>query len=122
MAVDEAFVRALHERTDGMPLFVASVMSDMRSRTAEGGAGAAEHVAKMAVPENLAAIIEHYVAALDNDQRAVLSAAAAYGVEFRVKTIAAALERGCCVRERRVRQARARAAMASRPGRRQTRR
>jgi len=93
MAVDEAFVRALHERTDGMPLFVASVMTDMQSRAAEGGVVAAEQVAQMAVPENLAAIIEHYVAALDSDQRAVLAAAAAYGVEFRVKTIAAALER-----------------------------
>jgi DNA-binding winged helix-turn-helix (wHTH) protein len=93
IAVDEAFVRALHERTDGMPLFVASVMSDMRSRAAEGGVVAAEQVAQMAVPENLAAIIEHYVAALDDNQRSVLSAAAAYGVEFRVKTIAAALER-----------------------------
>ena len=27
IATDEAFVRALHERTDGVPLFVASVMS-----------------------------------------------------------------------------------------------
>ena len=26
IAPDEAFVRALHERTDGLPLFVASVM------------------------------------------------------------------------------------------------
>ena len=29
LAGDEAFVRALHERTDGVPLFVASVMSDV---------------------------------------------------------------------------------------------
>ena len=68
IVVDEAFVRALHERTDGMPLFVASVMTEMSARAAQGGDPvAAEQVAKMAVPENLAAIIEHYVTKLEND-------------------------------------------------------
>ena len=37
IANDEAFVRALHERTDGLPLFVASVMSEMSARAAQGG-------------------------------------------------------------------------------------
>ena len=32
---DEAFVRALHERTDGVPLFVASVMSEITARGAQ---------------------------------------------------------------------------------------
>ena len=68
-------------------------MSEMSARAAQGGVVAAEQVAKMAVPENLAAIIEHYIAKLDNDQRSLLSAAAACGVEFRVRTVAAALER-----------------------------
>ena len=93
IGVDETLVRALHERTDGMPLFVASIVNEMRAREAEGGGVAAEQVARIAVPENLAAIIEHYLAKLDNDERSVLSAAAACGVEFRVPTIAAALER-----------------------------
>ena len=90
---DEAFVRALHERTDGLPLFVASIMSEMSARAAQGGGRVAtEQVAKIAVPENLAAIIEHYIAKLENEQRTVLSAAAVCGVQFRVNTIAAALE------------------------------
>jgi DNA-binding winged helix-turn-helix (wHTH) protein/tetratricopeptide (TPR) repeat protein len=94
VANDEAFVRALHERTDGLPLFVASIMSEMNARVAqEGGRVAPEQVAKIAVPENLAAIIEHYIAKLENEQRTVLSAAAVCGVQFRVDTIAAALER-----------------------------
>ena len=91
---DEAFVRALHERTDGLPLFVASITSEMSARAAQGGGPVApEQVAKIAVPENLAAIIEHYIAKLENGQRTVLSAAAVCGVQFRVNTIAAALER-----------------------------
>ena len=87
MTRDEAFVRALHARTDGLPLFVASVVREMSER-----AGPAE-VEKMAVPENLAAIIEHYIARLGDDERMVLSAAAVCGVEFRTDTVARALER-----------------------------
>jgi DNA-binding winged helix-turn-helix (wHTH) protein/tetratricopeptide (TPR) repeat protein len=94
VANDEAFVRALHERTDGLPLFVASIVSEMSARAAQGGGRVApEQVAKIAVPENLAAIIEHYIAKLENEQRTVLSAAAVCSIQFRVDTIAAALER-----------------------------
>ena len=81
IATDEAFVRALHERTDGLPLFVASIMSEMSARAAQSRRRVApEQVAKIAVPENLAAIIEHYIAKLENDQRTLLSAAAVCGV------------------------------------------
>jgi len=94
IASDEAFVRALHERTDGLPLFIASVMRELGARNAQrGGRVAPEQVAKIAIPENLAAIIEHYIAKLENDQRTLLSAAAVCGVQFRVNTIASALER-----------------------------
>jgi DNA-binding winged helix-turn-helix (wHTH) protein len=95
LARDEPFVRALHERTDGLPLFVDSVMTDVIAHGADAGDGAAapDVLAKIAVPENLAAIIDHYIASLTDDQRLVLSAAAVCGVEFRVHTVASALER-----------------------------
>jgi DNA-binding winged helix-turn-helix (wHTH) protein/tetratricopeptide (TPR) repeat protein len=95
IAADEAFVRALHERTDGLPLFVASVVSDVVARAARAGDDAAdtEQVGQMAVPENLAAIIDHYIAKLADEQRQLLSAAAVCGIEFRVDTISAVLER-----------------------------
>jgi tetratricopeptide (TPR) repeat protein len=95
IARDEAFVRALHERTDGLPLFVASVTTDVMARAVEaGGHGAAERqLEKIAVPDNLAAIIDHYIAKLSSDQRLVLSAAAVCGVEFRIDPIADALQR-----------------------------
>ena len=47
MASDESFVRALHERTEGVPLFVASVTSDVAARSAQGG------VASAAAPREL---------------------------------------------------------------------
>jgi DNA-binding winged helix-turn-helix (wHTH) protein len=92
LAGDEAFVRALHERTDGVPLFVASVMGDVSAR-AVGDGDALAQLANREVPTNLTAIIDHYIANLETEQRMLLSAAAVCGVEFRVSTISHALER-----------------------------
>jgi DNA-binding winged helix-turn-helix (wHTH) protein len=94
-ARDEAFVHALHERTDGVPLFVASVMRDVTDRAARDMDDAAigAHLADIAVPENLTAIIDHYIAKLGSAQREVLAAAAVCGVEFRVPTISEAIGR-----------------------------
>ena len=90
MSRDEAFVRALHSRTDGVPLFVASVVSEVMVQAARGhdDATAASQLANVAVPENLTAIIDHYIAKLPNDEREMLSAAAVCGIEFRVNIVA----------------------------------
>jgi DNA-binding winged helix-turn-helix (wHTH) protein/tetratricopeptide (TPR) repeat protein len=88
MAGDESFVRALHGRTDGVPLFVASVMTEAMTRTHTDDIGEA-----VAVPESLKALIDHYIAKLGDEQRAMLSAAAICGAEFRVSTVALTLER-----------------------------
>ena len=95
IATDETFIRALHERTNGLPLFVASVMTEVMICATPAGddAATAPQLAKIAVPENLAAIIDHYIAKLTGDQRMVLSAAAVCGIEFRIDTISGALER-----------------------------
>jgi predicted ATPase len=89
---DETFVRALHERTDGVPLFVSSVLTEVMERTDDDAAGKAR-IADVAVPENLAAIIDHHIAKLGHEQRALLSVAAVCGVEFRVDTLSLALAR-----------------------------
>ncbi|MBL8540657.1 MAG: AAA family ATPase, partial [Betaproteobacteria bacterium] len=95
LARNETFVRALHARTDGVPLFVASVLNDVLACAAPTGEDAAAGVefANVAVPENLANIIDHYIAKLGSEQRALLSAAAVCGVNFRISTIANALNR-----------------------------
>ncbi|MHA6202974.1 AAA family ATPase [Dyella soli] len=92
LARDEAFVRALHERTDGVPLFVSSVISEVMDRTSDEATIEAR-LTEVAVPENLAAIIDHYIARLGQEQRALLSAAAVCGVEFRIETVSLTLER-----------------------------
>ena len=94
LAGHESFVRTLHERTDGVPLFVASLITDAVMRTSDNDHGDAQaRLANVAVPQNLAGIIDHYVARLGNEERALLAAGAVCGVEFRVNTIADVLER-----------------------------
>ncbi|MHC8395345.1 AAA family ATPase [Pseudomonas sp. LB3P93] len=92
LARDEAFVRALHERTDGVPLFVSSIASEVMGPK-DDKATIEARLADLAVPENLAAIIDHYIARLSPEQRTLLSAAAVCGVEFRIETVSLALER-----------------------------
>ena len=95
LAGDEAFLHTLHERTDGVPLFVASVMGDVLVRAARRGRDetVGAELANVAVPENLAGIIDHYIAKLSSDHRLLLAAAAACGIEFRVSTLSLVLER-----------------------------
>ena len=64
MASDEGFVRALHERTDGVPLFVASVANDVATHFTHADAATAALVSSAPVPESLSAIIEGYVTQL----------------------------------------------------------
>lgn len=92
LARNETFVRALHERTDGVPLFVSSITSEVMDPK-DDKATIEARLADLAVPENLAAIIDHYIARLGPEQRTLLSAAAVCGVEFRIETVSLALER-----------------------------
>ncbi len=94
LAATESDVRALHQRTDGLPLFVAQLVGELAERKSldRADVSAATLLARMAIPENLAAIIDHYVARLTSEQRAVLEAAAVCGIEFRVDTVATVLE------------------------------
>jgi DNA-binding winged helix-turn-helix (wHTH) protein/tetratricopeptide (TPR) repeat protein len=92
LAGNEGFVRALHARTDGVPLFVSSVIAEVMESTTDT-ADMEQRLAAIAVPENLAAIIDHYIDRLDDGQRVLLQAAAVCGVEFRIETLALALGR-----------------------------
>ena len=91
LAGDEAVVRALHERTEGVPLFVASLADDVVSRMRSSGATAAE-LTSIPVPQGLSALIDHYLGRLDASRRALLGAAAVCGMQFRVETLAGVLD------------------------------
>ena len=85
LAGDEAFVRALHARTDGLPLLVAEVVNEAAARGSRPGS--------IALPTSLADIIERYIRELASGERALLEAASVCGVEFRPATVASVLER-----------------------------
>ncbi|HSC07810.1 MAG TPA: AAA family ATPase [Steroidobacteraceae bacterium] len=84
LAADEGFVRALHGRTEGLPLFVADVLNDVIARGSRSG--------PIAIPKSLTGIIEHYLRQLDPRERTLLEAASVCGVEFRLATVAQVLE------------------------------
>lgn len=92
LAHDEGFVRALHDRTEGVPLFVASVTGDVASRIGTSGT-ATEALTNIPVPHGLSTLIDHYLGRLDAGRRALLSAAAVCGTQFRVETLSRVLDR-----------------------------
>jgi predicted ATPase len=93
VAADETFVRALHDRTDGLPLLVAEAVNDFTGRGCSDG-GDATMAARSAstIPESFTGIVERYVEQLGPDQRSVLEVASACGIEFRLSTVAHVLE------------------------------
>ena len=93
---DEAFVRALHERTDGVPLFVASVMTEVIARAPRKAAMTRCRGAACEDGGSRESGGHHrslHRQARQASSASVLSAAAVCGIEFRVNTISDALER-----------------------------
>jgi DNA-binding winged helix-turn-helix (wHTH) protein/tetratricopeptide (TPR) repeat protein len=93
ITADETMVRALHVRTEGVPLFVASLTGEVTKQSAQSDAAPAALLASTPVPENLFAIIDHHLGKLESERRVLLSAAAVCGYEFRIDMLALVLER-----------------------------
>jgi len=91
LAVEPALVRALHDRTDGLPLFVAGVIDDLVAHPVTEGDPHAQ-LAAMAIPETLSGVIERYVEELTPEQRSLLEAASVCGVQFRLSTVTRVLD------------------------------
>lgn len=95
MGADERFVRILHERTGGVPLFVAAIAGEVMDRAARSGFADAARLASTTVPDTLSALIDHYAARLVGERRRLLMVAALCGMEFRADTLSRVL--GCDV-------------------------
>ncbi len=95
LAQDETFVRALHHRTDGLPVFVADVVNDLAQgeHASVNESTVRLRLASMSIPETLSGIVERYVEQLEPDQRALLEAASVSGVELRLPVVAQVLGR-----------------------------
>jgi DNA-binding winged helix-turn-helix (wHTH) protein len=71
-AVTEAFVERLHAHTDGLPLFVASVLHGLGGPESGGEAATARSSRALPVPDNLSGAIEKQLEKLAPDARALL--------------------------------------------------
>lgn len=95
LGASETFVRALHARTDGLPLFLANVVEDLDAQgvlqPGTGGVTGEAASLPLQVPASLAGVIEKQIGRLSAEQRGVLEAASVCGVEFRPATVADAL-------------------------------
>lgn len=83
---------ALHERTGGVPLFVAALATEVMSRTAHGDDTEPASLVRRALPETLGALIDHHVARLPEPRRQLLAAAAVLGTRVHVDTLARVLD------------------------------
>jgi DNA-binding winged helix-turn-helix (wHTH) protein len=92
LALSEGFVRTLHDRTDGLPLFVAELVDDLATRKGSSVEDSARLNAAWPIPESLAGIVERYLDQLRPDQRLALEAASVCGTVFRVTTLARMLD------------------------------
>jgi DNA-binding winged helix-turn-helix (wHTH) protein len=90
---DEPFVRALHQHTDGLPLFLVNAVDELVAQGAfDGGAPRdGRSIGRLEVPENLAGVIAKQLGRLGAETRRVLEAAAVCGFEFRPRLVAEAL-------------------------------
>lgn len=90
--------RALHERTDGIPLFVVSVVNDLVARGAiveVAGCWTVQPEARTEVgevPASLRQLLERQLDQLGAAERTLLEVAAVAGLEFSAAAVAAGLE------------------------------
>src|SRR5262245_21087483 len=94
----QRLARAIHQRTDGNPLFMVNVVDDVVQRAAlaeRAGAGRleglVEHVAST-VPDSLRNLIEWQRERLDVADRRVLEVASVAGVDFSSAAVAAGMD------------------------------
>ncbi|MEH8015783.1 AAA family ATPase [Rheinheimera muenzenbergensis] len=88
---NECFVQTLHERTGGVPLFVASIANDVLCKLADAGNQDPALLAASTVPDSLGALIDHYIARLSESQHKLLTCAAVAGMELNISTLAGVL-------------------------------
>src|SRR5262249_3729416 len=100
--------RVIYRRTEGNPLFMVSVVEDLVARglisvrDERWELRAVPEEIEVNVPESLRQMIEHRIGQLAENERRVLAAGSAAGMEFSAASVAAALQRApaeveeCC--------------------------
>jgi predicted ATPase len=94
-ALPEGLARVLHQRTEGHPLFLVTLVDELVRQGSAGWAlmGSLDAVS-VGVPESLRQLIEHQLEQLPPDVQQILEAASVAGLEFAAAVVAAGVEQG----------------------------
>ena len=79
------FIRLIHNRTEGNPLFMVDLLRDLRRRnviTERRGSWVVKPVSDVELPKHIESLIEQKIGALEEADRGLLSWAAVQGYEF----------------------------------------
>ena len=90
-AFTEPFVQAIHQRTDGLPLFVVNVLDDLTSRNELQFDLQSSKTLKnleLAIPESLAGVMEKQITHLSGDDIHLLEVASVCGTEIKTSVVA----------------------------------
>jgi len=94
----EGWAEVIHARTVGNPLFIVNVVDDLVRRAVlvenGGRVGELPGQAQIAIPEDVRRLIGRQLDRLSPDERRILEAASAAGVEFSTAAVAAAEQTG----------------------------
>jgi DNA-binding winged helix-turn-helix (wHTH) protein/predicted ATPase len=89
--IPEAWVRALHARTEGLPFFLVQLVENLLdNRTAQEGAAA--NMLPSSLPEGLQHLIEQQFERLPPAEQRLLETASVVGINFTAGAVAAALD------------------------------
>ena len=85
----QQLARAIHQRTEGNPLFMVNVVDYMTAQGVLGGAGETRSAAPLDVPENIQQLIEKQLDRLSLAEQRVLEVASVTGADFSAAAVAA---------------------------------
>ncbi len=98
----QQLTRALHQRTEGNPLFMVNVVDYMSAQGVLGESGETRSAAPIDVPENIQQMIEKQLDRLSPEEQRVLEVASVAGADFSAAAVAAGLAmtpsevKACC--------------------------
>ena len=89
---DERLVRALHERTGGVPLFITSITRELIDQSVRMDSVDIVRLASTIVPESLSGLIDYYITRFTDKQLKLLTVASVCGMELRIDMLSRILE------------------------------
>jgi DNA-binding winged helix-turn-helix (wHTH) protein/predicted ATPase len=96
--------KAIHQRTDGNPLFMINVVDYLSAQGMLGESGEMHSTVQIEVPENIQQMIEKQIDRLNPEEQHVLEIASVAGAQFSAAAVAAGAEmtagevEACCTR------------------------